>query len=154
LLYYHPRLGKNGKSILVIKFRTMHLNSAPPEGSDTDTLHMKPENDNRVTAIGRLLRKYSLDEMPQYINVLKGELSLIGPRAITPDEAEAYGVHRDLILSVLPGITGWWQVNGRNNMTWERRVELELDYVTNPSWKKDAFIIFKTIFVILKGTGR
>lgn len=113
----------------------------------------KVAKDPRITPIGRLIRKTGIDELAQLINVLQGKLSLIGPRAITRDELKRYKSSKDKFLSVKPGITGLWQVSGRNDLSYEDRVKLDVYYVQNWSLWLDIKILFKTIGTILKGTG-
>jgi lipopolysaccharide/colanic/teichoic acid biosynthesis glycosyltransferase len=110
--------------------------------------------DPRITTIGSTLRKWSIDELPQLINVFRGEMSLVGPRPALPDEAALYADHVRRRLLVKPGITGMWQVNGRSDLTWEESVRLDLRYVENWSFALDLQILWKTIQVILWGTGQ
>jgi lipopolysaccharide/colanic/teichoic acid biosynthesis glycosyltransferase len=109
----------------------------------------KLKNDPRITPIGKFLRRSSLDELPQFINVLKGEMSVVGPRPIVWDELERYGRNMDQVLSVRPGLTGLWQVSGRNNLPYETRVKLDLFYARNRSFWLDLGIILRTIGVVL-----
>tara|TARA_B100000900_G_scaffold290889_1_gene249703 strand:- start:408 stop:842 length:435 start_codon:yes stop_codon:yes gene_type:complete len=109
----------------------------------------KIKNDPRITTIGKLLRKTSLDELPQFINVLRGEMSIIGPRPIVKDEKKKYGKNLKKILLIKPGITGLWQVSGRNNLTYKRRVKLDLNYVENYNLLMDLRILLRTFGVIL-----
>ena len=109
----------------------------------------KLKQDPRVTTIGKILRRSSLDELPQFINVLLGEMSLVGPRPIVSKELSRYGKHMDEIISVRPGLTGLWQVSGRNNLSYEKRVRLDLYYVKNYSYVLDLAIILKTFGVLL-----
>ena len=113
----------------------------------------KLRKDPRVTRVGYFLRKYSLDEIPQLINVLRGQMSLVGPRMMTNLELERYGQNRDLVLSVKPGLTGLWQISGRQNVSFQRRVELDVAYVNRWSFSKDLVIISKTIRVVMNGDG-
>jgi len=115
--------------------------------------HHKLTNDPRVTALGPWLRRSSLDELPQLLNVLRGEMALVGPRPITVDELRRYGRARWHYLSVLPGMTGLWQVGGRNQTTYERRVELDEFYVKNRSVWLDCRILAKTVVVVLRREG-
>ncbi len=114
----------------------------------------KLTDDPRLTRTGNWIRKFSVDELPQLLNVFRGEMSLIGPRPVTDAEIEKYGDYGSLILRVKPGITGWWQVMGRNQTTWDRRTKLEVYYVSNWSLWMDAYITVKTIWVIFSGQGR
>jgi lipopolysaccharide/colanic/teichoic acid biosynthesis glycosyltransferase len=113
----------------------------------------KLPNDPRITPIGRVIRRYSIDELPQLFNVLRGEMSLIGPRMVTVPELERYGQHVDTLLSVQPGMTGLWQVSGRQTTTYERRVELDVHYVQHWSLMLDLRILLKTPLVVFRGEG-
>jgi len=116
--------------------------------------YYKLKNDPRITPIGKILRKFSLDELPQFFNVLKGDLSVVGPRPVVKDELEKYyGEFKKFYLAVKPGITGLWQVSGRNNTTYEDRVKLDTIYVINWSLWLDIIIILKTLKVIIKKEG-
>ena len=158
IFFLQERIGKNNIPFNCIKFRTMH-----PEAKDIlENLLMKDEklkmefeqthkikNDPRITMIGKLLRKTSLDELPQFINVLRNEMSIVGPRPIVNKEKKKYGNNLKKVLSVRPGITGLWQVSGRNNLTYKTRVKLDLNYVENYSFLMDIRILVRTIGVIL-----
>ena len=158
IFFLQERIGKNNIPFKCIKFRTMH-----PEAKDIlENLLMKDEklkmefeqthkikNDPRITTIGKLLRKTSLDELPQFINVLKNEMSIVGPRPIVNKEKNKYGKNFKKVLSVKPGITGLWQVSGRNNLTYKTRVKLDLIYIENYSFLMDIRILIRTIGVIL-----
>ena len=113
----------------------------------------KFKDDPRVTKIGKFLRKTSLDELPQLINVLTGEMSLVGPRPVTEPELEKYGSSKDYVLSVLPGISGLWQVNGRSETSYEERIYFDTYYIQNWSVWFDIWILIKTVFVVIKGKG-
>jgi lipopolysaccharide/colanic/teichoic acid biosynthesis glycosyltransferase len=121
--------------------------------NDLDGVLFKLRRDPRVTPIGARLRKYSIDEFPQFINVLKGEMSLVGPRPALPSEAAKYADHVRLRLAVKPGLTSMWRVSGRTDLSWEESVHLDLRYVQNWSFALDSQILLKTIGVILRGTG-
>ena len=158
IFFLQERIGKNNIPFKCIKFRTMH-----PEAKDIlENLLMKDEklkmefeqthkikNDPRITTIGKLLRKTSLDELPQFINVLKNEMSIVGPRPIVNKEKNKYGKNLKKVLSVKPGITGLWQVSGRNNLTYKTRIKLDLNYVDNHNFLMDIRILIRTIGVIL-----
>ena len=158
IFFLQERIGKNNIPFKCIKFRTMH-----PEAKDIlANLLMKDEklkmefeqthkikNDPRITTIGKLLRKTSLDELPQFINVLKNEMSIVGPRPIVNKEKNKYGKNLKKVLSVRPGITGLWQVSGRNNLTYKTRVKLDLNYAENYNFLMDIRILIRTIGVIL-----
>lgn len=156
-LFRQKRIGKDGKEFRILKFRSMYADAhgRPEEYLSEDQLtrwrrEQKVDNDPRVTRIGRLIRRTSIDEMPQFLNVLVGEMSVIGPRPVTEDETYGYGAYRDEILSIRPGITGWWQVTDHNRATWEngKRQELELWYVRNASLAVDAKVFFATFGVM------
>lgn len=113
----------------------------------------KLQKDPRITRIGRFLRKTSLDEFPQFLNVLKGEMSLVGPRAVIDSEIELFGDKKDKFLSVKPGITGYWAANGRSNTTYDERVEMEVYYAEHMSLLLDIKILFKTVLSVIKSEG-
>ena len=159
VFFLHTRIGKNGKNIKIYKFRTMVTNAEElikeftPEQMKEYKENYKLTNDPRITKIGKFLRKTSLDELPQLINIIKGDLSIIGPRPVVKDELENYGENMAKFLSVTPGLTGNWAANGRNNTTYEERMKLELEYVDNISFKTDVKIFFQTIFAVIKKEG-
>lgn len=159
VFFLHTRIGKNGKNIKIYKFRTMVTNAEElikeftPEQMKEYKENYKLTNDPRITKIGKFLRKTSLDELPQLINIIKGDLSIIGPRPVVKDELEKYGENMAKFLSVTPGLTGNWAANGRNNTTYEERMKLELEYVDNISFKTDVKIFFQTIFAVIKKEG-
>lgn len=163
VFYKHQRIGNGGEKIEMLKFRTMHknadqeledyINNHPEAKKEWEEKH-KLRDDPRLTGVGKWLRKFSLDELPQFWNVLRGDMSLIGPRPVTAKEVEDYGEYASIILRVKPGITGWWQVMGRNQTSWEERMRLEVYYVSNWSLWMDAYIILKTVWVIISGQGR
>ena len=158
IFFLQERIGKNKKKFNCIKFRTMH-----PEAPDilnnllTNNKKLKKEfeethklkNDPRITNIGKFLRKTSLDEIPQFLNVIKMEMSIIGPRPIVKNEIQKYGKSYNKVISLKPGITGLWQVSGRNNLSYKRRVSLDCLYVDNISPILDLRIIIRTFGVIL-----
>lgn len=159
VFYKHHRLGKNGKPFGMYKFRSMvvdadkKLGELPDEMQEEYEENYKISDDPRVTKIGRFLRETSLDELPQFINVIRGEISLVGPRPIVERELEKYGDNKEKFLSVIPGITGNWQANGRSDVTYKERMELELYYVDHASFWLDIVILFKTVFAVLKRKG-
>ena len=159
VFFLHTRIGKNGKNIKIYKFRTMVTNAEElikeftPEQMKEYKENYKLTNDPRITKIGKFLRKTSLDELPQLINIIKGDLSIIGPRPVVKDELEKYEENIAKFLSVTPGLTGNWAANGRNNTTYEERMKLELEYVDNISLKTDIKIFFQTIFAVIKKEG-
>ena len=123
------------------------------EQNEFDGVLFKIRQDPRITAVGARLRKWSLDELPQLINVLRGEMSLVGPRPALPEEAARYADHVRRRLVVKPGLTGMWQVNGRSDLSWEETVRLDLRYVENWSFALDLQILWKTFSVIFRGAG-
>ena len=159
-IFTQKRVGQNGKPLYMYKFRSMYpdAHSNPerylsPEQMQQWLREQKVDNDPRVTHVGRFLRKTSLDELPQFLNVLKGELSVIGPRPVTEEETYEYGTARDLVLSIKPGITGWWQVCARNEATWESgdRQALEVFYARHASLPLDLRIFARTFKAMAKG---
>ena len=156
VIYKHYRLGKNGKVIGVYKFRTMVKNADEvfrnftKEQKEEYEKFFKLENDPRITRVGDFLRKTSLDELPQILNILKGEMSIIGPRPVVLDEIKKFGNLKDKYLNVLPGLTGWWTCNGRSSTTYEKRIDLEMYYIDNQSLKLDIECFFKTILDLFK----
>ena len=162
IFYKQLRIGKNGKYFEIYKYRSMivgadkilktYLDEHEDAKREFEENH-KLDNDPRITKVGKILRKTSLDEFPQFINVLIGNMSLIGPRPIVDDEIEKYGKNRDKLLSVKPGITGYWAAYGRSNTSYNRRIKQELYYVDNFSFKLDAKIFFKTISAVCKKEG-
>ena len=159
VFFAHKRIGKNGKIIKLYKFRSMVINaeelikSFTPEQMREYKENYKLTNDPRITKVGKFLRKTSLDELPQLINIINGDLSIIGPRPVVADELEKYGVNKDKFLSVTPGLTGYWAANGRSNTTYEQRMEMELYYIDNLSLKMDIKGFFKTILSVVKKEG-
>ena len=162
VFYRAKRLGKEGKPIEVLKFRTMRpdadrilqeLLDSDPRLREQWERNYKLDPDPRVTPLGAFLRKTSLDELPQFWNILKGEMALIGPRPIVPDEVHYYGEDYRTFASVKPGITGLWQVSGRSDVDYEERVGLDVFYVNNWSFWMDYYIFFQTFFVVLLGRG-
>ncbi|RIV46061.1 sugar transferase [Flagellimonas pelagia] len=143
--FYQNRPGKNGKIFKIIKFKTMN--------DKTDDQGNLLPNKDRITRVGNLVRKSSLDEIPQLINVLKGDMSLIGPRPLLVDYLELYTTEQARRHEVRPGITGWAQVNGRNAISWERKFELDIWYVDNLSLKLDLKILWLTFLKVVKSEG-
>ena len=159
VFFAHKRIGKNGNIIKLYKFRSMVINaeelikSFTPEQMREYKENYKLTNDPRITKVGKFLRKTSLDELPQLINIINGDLSIIGPRPVVADELEKYGTNKDKFLSVTPGLTGYWAANGRSNTTYEQRMEMELYYIDNLSLKMDIKVFFKTILSVVKKEG-
>ena len=159
VFFIHHRVGKNGKPLPILKFRTMVVGAenmikdfTPEQKKEWET-NFKLEHDPRVTRIGHFLRKTSIDELPQLYNILAGQLSVVGPRPVTEEEIEKYGKNKDKILSVTPGLTGWWACNGRSNIDYQERMELELYYVDHASLLLDLKIILKTVKITLSHEG-
>ena len=159
VFFIHRRVGKNGKPLPILKFRTMVVGAenmikdfTPEQKKEWET-NFKLEHDPRVTGIGHFLRKTSIDELPQLYNILAGQLSVVGPRPVTEEEIEKYGKNKDKIFSVTPGLTGWWACNGRSNIDYQERMELELYYVDHASLLLDLKIILKTVKITLSHEG-
>ena len=159
VLFKHKRIGKDGKTIYLYKFRSMVkdaqslLNTFTPEQKKEFEENYKLTNDPRITRVGKFIRKTSLDELPQLLNILSGDMSLIGPRPIVEKEIEKYGMLKDRFLSVTPGLTGYWACSGRSNISYDERIKLEMYYVYNCNWKLDIKIFFKTVKSVLKRNG-
>lgn len=158
-LFTQTRVGLNGRRFAFFKFRSMRTQSDPKYvdvskiESDRDGVCKKFFNDPRVTNIGRFIRKYSIDELPQLLNVVKGDMLLIGPRPALTVETDQYSMNARQRLTTMPGLTGLWQVSGRANTTFEEQVELDIRYVEEQSWIEDLRILFATIPVVLFGKG-
>ena len=166
-LFRQPRVGRNGRSFVLYKFRTMHNGCAddvhrdyvsklltedqPPVGGQNGIY--KLEGDGRITGVGKFLRKSSIDELPQLFNVIKGEMSLVGPRPALPWEAELFGMAYTKRFLVSPGLTGLWQVSGRNHLTMRQGLDLDIEYVDKRSLALDLKILLKTIPAVVSGTG-
>lgn len=159
VFFAHTRYGKNGKKFKMYKFRTMYenaqdmINDFTPEQMKEWKENFKLQDDPRITKVGKFLRKTSLDELPQIVNIIKGDLSIIGPRPVIEEELEKYGESKEKFLSVTPGLTGYWQANGRSSTTYEQRMEMELYYIDHISPKLDFKIFFKTIESVIKKEG-
>jgi Undecaprenyl-phosphate galactose phosphotransferase WbaP len=162
ILFTHTRIGRRNRRFRLWKFRSMvrdadrilsEFLSARPERGEEWRRTRKLRDDPRVTRVGRLLRKTSLDELPQLWNVLRGEMSLIGPRPIVAQEIPRYGATFHLYRQVSPGLTGLWQVSGRNDTSYRRRVALDSDYIRHWTPRMDLAILLKTVRVVLVGHG-
>lgn len=161
IFFKQVRIGKNGEKFHIYKFRSMIINADEKLKQNTElykkyienSYKLEPHEDPRITRIGRFLRKTSLDELPQLINVLKGEMSLVGPRPVVEEELIEYKEKKAIFLAVKPGLTGFWQVSGRSSVGYPERVELELYYVYNQSFIFDLQIIWKTIWSVLLKKG-
>lgn len=148
------RIGKDGKTFNMYKFRSMVSNAEELlsdllEQNEVDGAMFKMKNDPRVTKIGRLIRKTSIDELPQLWNVFVGEMSLVGPRPPLPREVEEYTAHDKQRLLVTPGCTGLWQVSGRNSLTFQEMVELDLEYIEKRNLLLDIKLIFRTVWIVV-----
>jgi Undecaprenyl-phosphate galactose phosphotransferase WbaP len=163
VFYVQQRVGRDFRSFGCIKFRSMRrdadrilsrLLSESPDLQEEFRNDFKLRNDPRITRIGRFLRRSSLDELPQFLNVLRGDMSLVGPRPIVRQELPRYGEQMEEVLAVRPGLTGLWQVSGRNNLSYDERVALDLRYAKQRSFWMDLTIIIKTVGVILDPRDR
>jgi len=158
VFYIQKRVGRNYRKFGCIKFRTMYkdadellpniLEKYPLMRKEFEK-DFKLRHDPRITKLGRFLRRSSLDELPQFFNVLKGEMSVVGPRPIVSDEIKKYSLFMDEVISVRPGLTGLWQVSGRNNLSYKKRVQLDLVYARNRNFLLDLEIIILTLGVLL-----
>ncbi|MCH2163656.1 MAG: sugar transferase [Marinovum sp.] len=161
--FSHKRVGFNGKSFRCWKIRTMVPNAeakleaylaANPEAAEEWARDHKLTKDPRITRFGKFLRRTSLDELPQIWNVLKGDMSFVGPRPVVRAELQRYASHRTAYLAMKPGITGRWQVSGRNDVSYDERVQMDVDYLYTSSFLEDARIILKTAQSVLSRTGK
>ncbi|WP_311029734.1 sugar transferase [Mesorhizobium koreense] len=162
ILYGHRRVGRNGASFVCLKFRTMAENGDEimqahferyPQSRQEWLATRKLQYDPRVTRVGLVLRKLSLDELPQLMNILKGEMSFVGPRPVVEDELKLYGTAAEFYLKSRPGLTGLWQISGRNDVSYSTRVAYDRHYVENWSFAADIIIIFKTFPAVLSSRG-
>jgi undecaprenyl-phosphate galactose phosphotransferase len=162
VFYRHRRLGRDGRPIYILKFRTMYVDAderlrkilaEDPAAAKEWKDNFKLKNDPRVTPLGRFLRRTSLDEMPQLFNVLVGEMALVGPRPIVEEEKPYYGDRYALLASVKPGMTGLWQVSGRSDTDYARRVALDAQYILNWSPWMDIWILFRTVVSVVMMRG-
>jgi exopolysaccharide production protein ExoY len=162
ILFKHKRIGRKGETFYCLKFRTMVNDAsqaldayiaANPAARKEWQASQKLKDDPRVTALGHVMRKLSIDELPQFINVVAGQMSLVGPRPIVASEVRFYGPQISYYESVRPGITGPWQVGGRSNTSYTRRVQLDVDYARNWSLGSDVVILLKTLPAVLTSSG-
>ena len=160
IFYAQPRIGKNGKVFYLFKFRSMvpdadkklkELLESDPEAAREYKLNKKLEHDPRITKVGKIIRKLSIDEIPQFVNILLGEMTLIGNRPYLPREKKDMGSYYDDIIKTKPGLTGYWQVSLRSRGTFEDRLKLEKYYSNNAGLRMDIKIFFKTFKVVLSG---
>jgi exopolysaccharide biosynthesis polyprenyl glycosylphosphotransferase len=157
-IFRQERVGKDGRAFVLYKFRTMVVNAEARlqeirNLNDTDGELFKMRQDPRITPVGRFLRKYSLDELPQLMNVLKGDMSLVGPRPPLAREVAGYPDDMRRRLVVKPGLTGLWQVSGRSDLSWEESIRLDLTYVENWSLAMDVAILARTVSAVLRSSG-
>ncbi|MGG1071847.1 sugar transferase [Priestia megaterium] len=161
VFFKQDRIGKGGHLFSIYKFRSMVINAEEVLKKDNllyekylkNNYKLEPNEDPRITSIGQFLRKTSLDELPQLINVLKGDMSLVGPRPVVKEELVEYGDKYQEFLSIKPGVTGYWQVSGRSNVGYPERVDLELYYIHNKSILLDLKIIFQTAINVFLRKG-
>jgi lipopolysaccharide/colanic/teichoic acid biosynthesis glycosyltransferase len=147
-IYRQRRVGKDGRAFDVLKLRTM-VTGAEHMGAGLAV----SEGDTRITRVGRLLRRTSLDEVPNLVNVLRGEMAIVGPRPTVPVQVDRYTERQRGRLAIKPGITGWAQVNGRTELPWAQRIELDLWYIEHRSWRLDLRILWRTGRMVLGGDG-
>jgi lipopolysaccharide/colanic/teichoic acid biosynthesis glycosyltransferase len=158
-VYWQQRVGRNGRLFWFPKFRSMHEGaeqlwaSLRPRGDHPESVTFKMREDPRVTAIGRVLRRTSLDELPQLVSVLRGDMSLVGPRPPLPEEVALYGADERRRLAVVPGLTGLWQVQGRSLLGFDRQLALDLEYIERRSLRLDLSILLRTIPAVLSCRG-
>jgi exopolysaccharide biosynthesis polyprenyl glycosylphosphotransferase len=158
VFFRQTRVGRHGETFAMFKFRTMYVDAelrleAMREQNEHNGVLFKIRADPRVTRLGRVLRRYSLDELPQLINVMLGDMSLVGPRPPLPAEVEQYPQDMRRRLVVKPGMTGLWQVSGRSDLSWDESIRLDLRYVENWSLTADLVILMRTAMVVLRGSG-
>lgn len=170
IIFKQRRVGKNGKPISILKFRSMNVDVSPAlhkahitqlieknlsleQFTGGSASSLKLEKDSRITGVGRIIRKTSIDELPQLFNVLRGEMSLVGPRPPLPYEVKLYKDWHMQRLEVLPGITGWWQVNGRNRVSFDEMVAMDIFYIEHSSFWLDVKILFLTPWAVISGVG-
>jgi exopolysaccharide biosynthesis polyprenyl glycosylphosphotransferase len=158
ILYVQERVGRNGRRFSMLKFRSMRDGADESRGdlmplNDVEGPHFKMREDPRITPVGRVIRKLSIDELPQLINVLRGEMSLVGPRPPLPEEVVTYGVHEMQRLAVTPGITCIWQVRGRSDLDFHTWVEMDLEYIRNWNLRLDLRLLALTIPAVLSTRG-
>lgn len=159
VFFGHKRIGYKGETISVYKFRSMVQNAEEvlrnftAEQKAEFEKNFKLDDDPRVTKIGAFLRKTSLDELPQLINIIKGDMSVVGPRPIVQKEVVKYGKYADKLFSVKPGLTGFWQANGRSDTTYDERVQMDMYYIDNRSTLLDIKILFKTVIAVIRKEG-
>lgn len=153
--FSQARVGKDGKVFNMWKFRSMYINSDKAKLSNdmSGGILFKMKKDPRITYMGKFIRKSSIDEIPQFWNVLKGDMSLVGPRPALPEEVAQYNSYQLQRLDIKPGITCIWQVSGRSEVSFQQQVEMDLEYISNQSFSLDIILLFKTIPAVLTGRG-
>lgn len=158
VFFVQTRVGLNGKTFGMVKFRSMYRDAEARRAellaqSDRTGVCFKKKNDPRITNVGRIIRRYSIDELPQLFNVLKGDMSLVGPRPALPSEVASYPIHALDRLKILPGITGIWQVSGRAEVSFDEMVEMDISYARSMGLRRDLHVLFLTIPAVLLGRG-
>jgi exopolysaccharide biosynthesis polyprenyl glycosylphosphotransferase len=158
VFFRQERVGRDGRTFSMLKFRSMVVGADRmveelAAGSDGNGVLFKKKDDPRITRIGKFMRRYSLDELPQLVNVLRGDMSLVGPRPPLPTEVERYGFDMHRRFLVKPGLTGLWQVSGRSDLSWDDSVRIDVRYVENWSLTFDFMILWKTVGAVLRGSG-
>lgn len=158
VFYKQKRIGQNGKAFEMYKFRSMFVNADQmlaklKEQNDVDGPMFKMKDDPRVTKIGQFIRKHSLDELPQFLNILRGDMSLVGPRPPLPSEVEEYSEYDKQRLFVIPGCTGLWQATERNEVGFNEMVQLDIEYIQRAGFLFDLWIMVKTVGIVIKPNG-
>lgn len=159
VIFGHMRVGKNGKLFPCLKFRSMYSNAEEMKENFTEEQKQeyaetfKLKDDPRITKVGKFIRKTSLDELPQLFNILRGDMTIVGPRPIVTAELEFYGEYDKYYKAVKPGLTGLWQVSGRSDTSYKERVELDMEYISTRNIFKDIYIIIMTVVKVLKREG-
>lgn len=161
IIFKQSRIGKNGEKFDIYKFRSMVIDAEEKLNSDeyllkkyiNNNYKLEPSEDPRITKFGEFIRKTSLDELPQFFNILKGQMSLVGPRPVIEKELEEYGDQVEKFLSVKPGVTGYWQISGRSNIGYPERVDIELYYIDKASFKLDLNIMCLTVIHVIMKKG-
>lgn len=159
IIFGHMRVGKDGKLFPCFKFRSMYANAEEmknnftPEQKKEYEETFKLKDDPRITKVGNFIRKTSLDELPQMFNILRGEMTIVGPRPIVEDELKYYGEYAKYYKAVKPGLTGLWQVSGRSDTSYDERVELDMEYITTRNTFKDIYIMMMTVVKVIKREG-
>ena len=162
LFFSQERIGKDGKTFKMYKYRSMVMGADEilfeylkenEEAREEYSKYKKLKNDPRITKLGRFIRKTSIDEFPQFINVIKGEMSLVGPRPYLPREKEDMGEYYTYIIEAKPGVTGYWQIAGRSDVTFEDRLQMDMNYINDRMLKLDCMLLLKTVIKVFKRGG-